>query len=443
MKQDFSGLWAGGVPSSRREPDPVEIAGGFPCGPLDRERDNEMNYRWFQAYRELSNVITLSGQTPSEGDLSQVWKAILAAVALGAPNLHFGTASGTSSQLTVATTTPAIRIPYRDGAIVLVWLPPGLSVGTNANISLGNGERIPILRNDGSPIRTGDGPGGSFLLLGCNAGNNWRLLTPGQAEYPRILGTATIYVAFDGSDTADGRSPATALRTIAAAFDKAKGYYLLGDRLVIQLAKPGTYPFPVEYPSLSGSIQIRGDQNAQQNYILTGSGAGSARGGVVEADGFSLSLFGLTVRNTGTDKFTVAASGGGRVSTTYVTLTSVAPINAFHFYVTGGAEGAINTGTIWASSAAGMMSCRKGDISVSTNASLEVQNTPTWSIAAAVPLDFGTMNARPGSMISGTASGKRFSIDTPAIIRVSGAGMNFFPGDVAGTINDAAGRYYS
>lgn len=382
---------------------------------------------------QIRFALRASGIALDNADDAMLWKAMQAAVTGG---VAYGVASGTAAELIVETTTPALRLPYEDGALAVVDLPADLPMAANATIRFGTGPRVAILRNDGARIQAGDGPAGTQQLMVCKDGA-WKLVVP-QAATVRIRGTQPIYVSIDGNDNNDSLTSNTPLRTLDAAFEMYRGYYTQGRRLPIQLVKGGEYTIPVGYPDMGGQMAIIGNTAAQNLFILKGAGGGS-RGGVLEADGFDLALQGVTVRNTGTDRFTVAASGSGRASLSYVTLVSAAPLLVHHFYVTGGAEGQISTGCNWDSSAAGMMSVRKGEIGISSGAQLRVRNTPTWSAAAAVPLDFGTINVRGGASIAGAANGKRYDIASPAIIR--GAAADFFPGTVAGTVTDSAGRY--
>lgn len=62
--------------ATRRDPTTGEISGGFPCGPLDIELFDELFYRSTQAGIEIAHAIEQSGQTPDEGDLTQLWQAI-------------------------------------------------------------------------------------------------------------------------------------------------------------------------------------------------------------------------------------------------------------------------------------------------------------------------------------------------------------------------------
>jgi hypothetical protein len=76
MKADFPALWAESPSTLRREPTNAELAGGFPCGPLDLPLFNELMFRLSQEQRELVYAIVQSGQTPNAANTTQLWEAM-------------------------------------------------------------------------------------------------------------------------------------------------------------------------------------------------------------------------------------------------------------------------------------------------------------------------------------------------------------------------------
>lgn len=76
MKADFPQLWAESPSTLRREPTNAELAGGFPCGPLDLPLFNELMFRLSQEQRELVYAIVQSGQTPNAANTTQLWEAM-------------------------------------------------------------------------------------------------------------------------------------------------------------------------------------------------------------------------------------------------------------------------------------------------------------------------------------------------------------------------------
>lgn len=75
MKDKLTLPWAADV-AFRRAPTSGEIAGGFPCGPADRELFNELEFLSTSAVAEIINVITSAGLTPDETVLTQLLQAL-------------------------------------------------------------------------------------------------------------------------------------------------------------------------------------------------------------------------------------------------------------------------------------------------------------------------------------------------------------------------------
>jgi hypothetical protein len=64
---------------------------------------------------------------------------------------------------------------------------------------------------------------------------------------------------------------------------------------------------------------------------------------------------------------------------------------------------------------------------------LSVTGTPAFSTACAEATDIGLIFVNTGSTITGSATGTRFIAKNNGVIDTQGAGVNFFPGSVAGT----------
>ena len=142
MKAGLSSSWALAPGSQRREPTSDEVAHGFPCGALDRELFNELAFRSSQAWKELENAIVGSGQTPSEGNLSQLLAAMRAEIARYAGSLTlYVSASGNNANSGLTNLAPIQTIneaflrgaPYRSliiytmSDIAITTALPGLS----------------------------------------------------------------------------------------------------------------------------------------------------------------------------------------------------------------------------------------------------------------------------------------------------------------------------
>lgn len=153
MKADFPALWAESPSTLRREPTPTELAGGFPCGPLDLPLFNELMFRLGQIYREGAYAITQSGQTPNANNTGQLWAAMQRVVPQEAI-VHRGTNTGTANAL-VADISPNLPNPSLDtNALYLIGVSAPNTGPVTANLEgLGN---KPVVRSNGNPLQPGD-----------------------------------------------------------------------------------------------------------------------------------------------------------------------------------------------------------------------------------------------------------------------------------------------
>ncbi|MFY9293371.1 MAG: hypothetical protein WAP03_22120 [Methylorubrum rhodinum] len=375
--------------------------------------------------RELVAIIAEAGdQTPSNDDLRQVLRAIRG----GRLTTFFAT--GSANTLAIAATTPHTTLfrglPFR-------IFPSATNTQSAVTLSVNGTLEGLIVRTDGSALAAGD------IEAGCpfdvvHDGSRFRLMGPGRNEFARFLETGTLYVSTLGSDSADGLTPATALRTVGEARIRSTRFYQRGMPLLIKLVRPGTYPLPASGPILSGAQIIQGDPDAQDAYILEGATGGSAPS-VIGSGGIDLTLEGLTVLNPTTGRFTLSSSRGGNLLINKVTIKSASPLNVAHVYCSGFAGVEIGTGCLWDSSADAMVSVRKGEIAFTSNSQSSVRDGVAWSEAAAVAFDGGTIIVRGGSQMTGNATGRRYDSDTNAVINAGGAGYEFFRGNANGVTN--------
>lgn len=175
MKQDFPALWAESPATLRRDPSNGDMANGFPCGPLDLPLWNELIYRLAQSYREISTVITRSGQTPSASNTAQLWNALqqTSVVRAGAD------VSTTPGQLFIQTTTPALSEALSDYQIYEIV--PNVSASGAVTVRLGAFAAMPLVRRDGTAVQDGDVAAGQPFLA-VKLGNVLRRLDPTPSD---------------------------------------------------------------------------------------------------------------------------------------------------------------------------------------------------------------------------------------------------------------------
>jgi hypothetical protein len=259
-----------------------------------------------------------------------------------------------------------------------------------------------------------------------------------SGSVPLIVPSPTLYVSTIGNDaTADGTStkPFATIQA-AATYAKAK-YYLAGLALTIQLTPSGTpYAAPGNVDAGGGTINIIGDAANPSGYTIQGSGPGGGASGLIASTNGTVSLTGMTIVNTGTSNSCVAATGANSLSLTSIVLStnqtgSPALIASF-----AGASITIRTGCVINGYAQAALLMSGGTISMAAN--VNVTNTPVYASAFAVADTAGVFRLTGGFSFTGSgATGPRFLQSTFGILNTNGSGVNFFPGNSAGSFVQA------
>lgn len=186
MKQDLPALWAESPGALRREPINSELAGGFPCGPLDLNLWNELIYRLSQVYREAATAITQSGQTLNQNNTGQLWTAIQRSSLIRAG----ADTSPTANQIVIPTLSPALPDTLSD--YQLFEVVPNVSVTGAATVKLGTNNPLPLQRRDGAAFQDGDAPAGQPFLV-VKLGSSLRRLDATVSEIRATAGAPQVF----------------------------------------------------------------------------------------------------------------------------------------------------------------------------------------------------------------------------------------------------------
>lgn len=343
---------------------------------------------------------------------------------------HAGAAIGAGAAM-AATVSPAITA-YEDRLPVLLTFPNG--VATGQVIALNGLVPVPLQRNDGSAIQSVDIPPGAPTPFAC-VGSALRLIGLGRGEVQRIALNPTLYVRTDGNDGNDGltNSAGGAFRTLAAALAKGTSQFnFASSALTIQFGTPGTYDSPGVIPRGTGTINIIGDANSANSYIIAG--AGSPGQGSVQTSG-PVIFTGVTLRNTGSQSHGLAVTGSGSAILINTLVESSQTTTGAHLFTPSG-DITIASGCILLGSAAAAFSSDGGRITINPSTSVTIANTPTFSNATAAATGGGKITLLGGAFVLGSANGQRYRVDSFANIQTNGAGPNAFPGSSAGTVNN-------
>lgn len=266
-------------------------------------------------------------------------------------------------------------------------------------------------------------------------GANWFFIQLGSsANYVAIVPQTTFFVDnTTGSDTTgNGLTSGTAWQTIQHAVSVLSTFNLNGNTVTIQLGTVGTYPGQLNINSPgNGTLVINGNPAAQSTYTI--SATPSAGTGVVNVGSGSVSLVGVTVRN----------SSGGATTTCILCNTSAVSLQDVTVSATSGTlalisasvSGAITlrSGNIIASGASSCLSITSGGSIIQTN-NVNVTGTPAFTTAFCTAQLLGIF-ALPssGPIWIGSATGPRYLSTLNSVIDTLGGGATYFPGSSAGT----------
>lgn len=387
----------------------------------------ELTAAWLNAMQEeLAFIAGLSGAALDPLKWTQVAEGIRCG------KLNYLVPGGTGAAY-VATMTP---IPAAYGSLLggtFQLVPPVDNTGP-VTLAIGDLGALPILRQDGLPLKAGDLIAGRPVLL---------TLLPGLAAW-QIFGWLPSFTKrkleadldlYVNSATGNDNNPGTAaapFRTLDGAASYARQKLdLNGFNLVFRCA--GTFAglaLNGGFTGQSSILQVKFALGTSQVQGSTTSAFSAGIGAMYHVDGGV-----LTASGTGAGQGCALAPAGGVIGWSNVTFgtCSIAHIAVSNggfaagqgasYSVTGGAQAHLlaDNGTIDAN----LIVCT-------------LTGTPAFGSAFAVA-NGGNIGAVQMTF-AGAATGKRYSADVWGSIFVGGAGANYFPGSAAGLVT-AQGDY--
>jgi hypothetical protein len=394
--------------------------------------------------REIVAVIVAAGLTPTNTDLTQLLQAIriLSGVS-GTALLHWGLDTGSVNAMVIAA-SPVLTAYAAGDTIITVPAQTNTSTTVTLNAN-GLGTRN-VVKANGAALAVGDIQQSTLTILVYD-GTNWRLNYPAKSDitalFPIVItaGTnTTLYVRTDGNDANDGsaNTAGKAFATVAAAISYGMSRFsLAGGQLTIQLGIVGTYAAPLLIPNTLGTLIIQGDVAAQASYALSGAGPGTgSNGSVIPLSGGVCYLRGLTVINTGTNNNTLAAAAGF-FHLDHVSFACTAS-NSFGHAAAYGGQIEVGPGCIFSNSMGSVLVASGSAIAITGNPT--ISGSPTFAGAVVSCANCGVVTLFAGVTVSGSCTGKRFDVSLNGVINTLGAGINAFPGTIAGT-QSTGGQY--
>lgn len=385
-----------------------------------------------QTLRELSNLVTLAGFTPSETmDDTQVAQAIQSG------ELIYSGDTGTVNGI-IATLSPA---PTRYPRVVFVKKGSTTNTSTTPTITINGLSVRTIVRRDGSAIAAGDLRADMTMMLVYD-GSYYRLVSVGGAEFAWNIANPTIWIRTDGSDNNDGQANSAdrAMATIQGALDKAANIFnLTGRTLTIRIGLAGTYDGATI--SAIPAVSIVGDSGNRTAYIIRGGIGGTVQCIIVR--GSSVDLTGVTLQNSSGTLHSLDVAYGGACTVNYCKFTGSIGSGGGDLVAYTGGSIAVNYSCEFANNCHAAVWCQGGNVSFVNGTTITVSGTPAWDGAFAVVQEGGTFkSAHDYVTITGSGTGYRWLVEINGSINTQGGGATYLPGSLDGVTDINTGGVY-
>lgn len=201
-----------------------------------------------QPMREIVNMISLSGGTPSDADLQQLAKAVQSS------RINYAVDVGTQNHMVAVLTPPwPASTPYPPGLIVRVKALHGnLDDGSHTTFDFdAGGGPFSVVRPDGSYPLTNDIPAGSIVQL-VSDGTRWQIESGALGTAGG--GTSTVLVKIPyAADTS------VVPNTITVAFSPAITAPAVGDVILIKVNNTVTGPTVINVNAIAVKNLVKND----------------------------------------------------------------------------------------------------------------------------------------------------------------------------------------
>jgi len=395
--------------------------------------------------REIVNLITDATLVPDNADLRQLGKAVQSQL------LHSVDDAGTANQYSV-TLNPHPG-GYRRYMLVVAYTTAPNTGPSNLNVNAMGAK--PVVRADGSELVPGDigaNTLNAFMYDGTKFRIVWGAKSAGATGW--LTQNLTFYVNYaTGSDANDGAAAVLAaghgpFKTLQKAADVIGTFNLNGYNVTVNVADSPSYS-SVRLPASAGNGSINWIGNAANpgNVVITGTNTIA-----VMVAGVNNAMNGFKVQTTGgTGQIDTRAGihAQGSVAASFTNFEWGACAGP-HNFIYGGAYVRLG-GTIKISGSTQnhtyglgcFVNCIYGakldfiGVAASPWTLVGVPNFPT----AFVLTDSVGVAMMSYSTLTGTATGKKYQATYNSVIGAVGGGINYLPGDVAGTV--ATGGQYA
>jgi hypothetical protein len=349
-------------------------------------------------------------------------------------NLPFAQDTSTSSNTITISPTPAMPSSISAGQVVIVKLANPITGATTIGISGVSGSPFPVVSQNAQPLSFGAGNIGEMLWMLFD-GSNFQIVNPPS----QLLNNLTIFVnSSTGSDSLDGSQATVSgtkgpLQHIQTAVNKAFNYPPSQFSVTIQCAD-GTYSESVTVGPIPGpSIIINGDSGSPINVVVNGANSSNT----FQVSGPN----NVTIQNLKITTGTGTGPPSGFFASKGATLTTSNTVSGFCDFAVHEAFGPstihIGSHTYSGSSTFAMGSFFGGFILPTQGATYTISTGITVT-AFATASGNGSMEVPvPGSpsfINPGFVTGSKFQAVINGVIDTQGLGVNYFPGNSAGTV---------
>lgn len=337
----------------------------------------------------------------------------------------------------VANLSPPLTA-HLTGMRLIISAPNGILNGPTLNAGPG---ALPLVRQDGIPLRRGDIPAGVPVEVICT-GSVWVLAGIAYSEVRRKLNNnITVFVRSDGNDANDGsaNTAAAAFKTIQAALEYvSRNYDTLGYQTSVQVGIAGTYAGAIVPPNV-GTVVIVGSSASAAYEVTTPAGAVApfvVSGGTVNIKGFNLKA----TASLSQPSACVQCQGGvAIVEDCYYGANIQSPLHDHILVGTGGRVILAGFAQIQQSARSFVLSGGGGSFGTSGSvpAKIYLQSSAYSGGFCMATSGYAEWN---NVEFLGAATGPRFNVSANGTIQTFGGGNNFLPGNAAGVVN-SGGAY--
>jgi hypothetical protein len=388
--------------------------------------------------REIVAAAKVTGQTPSNSDLTQLAQAL----SIG---LYMGTFGGTANALT-ATIPGSVVFPALRVGMMFYGFTGGSPNTAAPTLNLSGFTVAPGVKNivrsitgANTPLLAGDLPANALVSFRWD-GVSFRhvgivpseiLALTGTVTRTRLVATTTYYVSPSGSDSNDGKTVGTPFATRQKAWNTiVNAIDLNGQSVIVQLAD-GTYTdsFIASSPAVGnsngvGAVLFRGNVTTPANVLIATTGSNSW----LAQAGAQFSLDSMKIQTAGANTIGIAASVGAIISYSNIVFGSC--VLAHVAASSGGCVQQTGPVTIVSGAAIHCSASGAGSNIAISNQSITLTGTPTFSSAFAQITGPSYIVAN-ALTISGGAHGPAYYLSGNGVLYLNGQAL---PGDAAATV---------